>query len=162
MGIIGSVLVCLASCKKYPENDLWFKNPYDFPVVHGNIVDYRVNGIDSLDLLNLYYDTVRINDRYPYNKTSRDIRQESFSPTKRAKVSYDISCDLFSDGIGHLEWENDKKRVVIYFSGSDYRYYKKNIFIENNTVWEVVKLEKDGLSKIKNTFNGNVYEITFK
>lgn len=157
-----SLLLFFSTCKKYPENTLWCKNPYNYPIVQGYITEYKVNGIDSLDLLNMYYDTVRINDRYPYNKVERNVRKEQFGAFKRNKITYNVTNDLLgADAITTVKWKTDKKNIWIGAPLPDYRFFKKNLFIKSS-IWEVVKLDPNGQKKIKNTFNGNTYEITFE
>lgn len=154
----------LSTCKKYPENTLWFKNPSCLPVIEGHITSYIVNGIDSLDLLNLYYAPVQPNAPYPYSKTERDIKKETFIASNKGNY-FVISSDLFDDNdFFILKWNKDKKSI--YFSG-DFRrnYYNKQLFItgSGDINWQIIYLDKNQKkSKIKTTYNGNTYEITFE
>ena len=51
----GIMFLCFFStCKKYPENNLWFKNPKRIAIINGYIYEYKVNHIDSLNGLNRY------------------------------------------------------------------------------------------------------------
>ncbi len=71
--LLASSLFSLTTCKKYPENRLWFKNPERIYPFQGNLTKYTVNGIDSLDLLNAYW-----GNQFGLVK---DIRQIKFSTT---------------------------------------------------------------------------------
>ena len=48
-------LILFTTCKKYPENTLWFKNPKKLTFVCGKMTAYIVNGIDSLPYLDAYF-----------------------------------------------------------------------------------------------------------
>lgn len=76
--IVSLFLVAFSFCKKYPENNLWFKNSKKIPIINGYMTEYKVNGIDSLDLLNIYYKPIISGGYYPYSKTIRDVKQEHF------------------------------------------------------------------------------------
>jgi|GEM_PF-1227265 len=157
-----AILSLFTTCKKYPENTLWFKNPSDLPVMKGHITSYLVNGIDSLDLLNLYYAPFQPNGGYPYNKTNRDVKSEQFTPFSKDGY-WIVSSDLFDpNSVFTLKWENGKKTVTL---GGLFRqnYYLKDLFPwrAGEIEWEVVYLSTKK-SKIKKTYNGNVYEITFE
>ena len=111
----------LMTCKKYPENTLWFKNPTGIPVMEGYITSYVVNGIDSLNLLNYYYAPVQPSSSGPYNSTSRDIKREFFNTyTSHAN---EIGCDL---GRGNYKWSDNKKKISVFFY-PDVEYYKKKV-----------------------------------
>ena len=36
-----AILSLFTTCKKYPENTVWFKNPTDIPVINGHITACR-------------------------------------------------------------------------------------------------------------------------
>lgn len=158
------LIVCsmiFTTCKKYPENTLWFKNPNKIKVINGYITEYKVNGIDSLDFLNIYYKPYIPNSIYPYNKTNRDIRFESFTATNVTKTYWEIKSDLYET----LYYRMQKDKKTIRIGGSiDTIYYKKQLFLDTkgNIDWQIQYLDKKGKSKIKTTYNGNVYEITFE
>lgn len=69
------LIVLFSTCKKYPENNLWFKNPRKFSIIGGYITAYKVNGIDSLSYLNKYYAPLIPNSYFPYNNIERDIKK---------------------------------------------------------------------------------------
>lgn len=149
------------SCKKYPENTLWFKNPYKIAVLKGYITEYKVNGIDSLDLLNIYYKPVIPNASHPYNKTDRNIKMEYFKSVSVAKGHWEVNCDLYEN----LTYEMQKDKKNIRIGGSvDTIYFKKQLFLDKTGEidWQIEYLDKKGKSKIKTTYNGNTYEITFE
>lgn len=159
-----AILSLFTTCKKYPENTVWFKNPTDIPVINGHITAYVVNGIDSLDLLNLYYAPVIPNAVYPYGNPVRDVKTEKFTITGHAGNYYSVSSDLYEMGLGYT-WSSDKKSITI--GGAPLQnYYNKQIFIKKRSgevVWQIVYLDKNGKkSKIKTTYNDVVYEITFE
>ena len=45
--LIAVLFATLSSCKKYPENKLWFKRPSDALIGHWNLEKITVNGVDS-------------------------------------------------------------------------------------------------------------------
>lgn len=149
------------SCKKYPENRLWFRNPTKMPVINGNIIGYRVNLIDSLPYLNAYYKPYTIDSmppRPPYTNQDKNIYDEIFRSYLELGHG-DISSNL---GSGSYAWDDKKKHITIFFT-PDNLYFKKNIFIAREEIeWEVLYLDKKGKSKIKTVYNGLVYEITFQ
>ena len=158
--IIILVSINFMSCKKYPENNLWFKNPKKMSPVHGYIKAYTVNGIDSLDLLNVYYEPTIQHGYGPYNKAIKDVKQELFNISSIKKGKADVNCDLFYNQHLSSTWSSNGKSINIR-SGVDIEYYKRNIFIISGLNWDVVYLDKNMKSKIRTINNGNVYEITF-
>ena len=88
-----AIISLFTTCKKYPENTIWFKNPTDIPVINGHITAYVVNGIDSLDLLNLYYAPVIPNAVYPYGNPVRDVKTEKFKMSGHEANSYSVSLN---------------------------------------------------------------------
>ena len=157
-------IVCFSACKKYPENTLWLKNPKRICPVNGSITSYKVNGIDSLDLLDLYYKVYPVSTGDPYiDNPNKEFKKELFiSRTfSRKNGIYSVRTQHVYFSAISVIWDQKKKSVIIYAPNSDTIYYKKNIFIEEQ-YWEVIYLDKNGKSKIKTTFNnGNTYEITF-
>ena len=158
-----AILSLFTTCKKYPENTVWFKNPTDIPVINGYITAYVVNGIDSLDLLNLYYAPVIPNAVYPYGNPVRDVKTEKFGAMHHTGQYWDVSCDLFDYDLKY-KWNDDKKSIHI--GGVPLaNYYNKQLFITGtgDINWQIVYLDKNGKkSKIKTTYNDVVYEITFE
>ena len=60
--------IVFTTCKKYEENNLWFKNPYKICPVNGYITEYKVNGDDSLLALNKYFGAPKPSDTIFYLK----------------------------------------------------------------------------------------------
>lgn len=153
-------IILLSGCKKYPENTLWFKNPEKICPISGNITEYKVNGIDSLNLLNVYYEQAILHGYGPYNNTIRDVKQEVFNPSNKGKGKFNLQCDIFASNSGTCTWNSNKKSVNVRV-GIDMEYFKRNIFITQGLNWDIQYLDTKGKSKIKTTYNGNTYEITF-
>src|SRR5687768_12719084 len=61
--ITASILI---SCKKYPENKLWFKKPNDAIIARWNLEQFTVNGVDSTN-----YDDVKM-----YTEKGIDFQEE--------------------------------------------------------------------------------------
>ena len=158
--IIILVTINFMSCKKYPENTLWLKSPKKMSPVHGYIKAYTVNGIDSLELLNVYYEQTIWHSYGPYNKLIKDVKEEYFNLKTIKKGKADIACDLFYNQHLLTTWASNGKSINIR-SGVDIDYYKRNIFVVSGLNWDIIYLDKNRKSKIKTTYNGNVYEITF-
>lgn len=156
-------LLFFTTCKKYPENTLWFKRYSKIPVINGYITEYRVNGIDSLNFLNVYYKPVIPNSHPPYNKTIRDIRQEKFEAYNRKSVYWGVNCDLYYSNMSY-KWKS-KGRAISIAGSVDTLYYRKQLFLntKGEIEWDIQYLDKKGKkAKIKTTYNNNTYEITFE
>ncbi len=155
------VVAILCTCKKYPENNLWFKNPKKINPFCRRLKEYKVNGIDSLALLNNYFDTT-IKEVNP-----KDISLASFVTNVYIKKE---STALISPGvnnIGGIEYSLTKRNdfIKINFLNGMYNgkvLFKKNLFISSETEWKIIKLTKKTCDfKIETTLsNGNKYEIS--
>jgi len=154
------VLITLQTCKKYPENNLWFKNPKRMSFIFGELTSYTVNGIDSLNLLNSY---AIANSQFP----KKDI--QAYSTCNACHNGHSFAfvgllgnlpySAIFSEG--WFEYTAKGKKLKIY-NNPDRDYYHKDIFIEQGVEWEIVYLsKKDDKRKMRTTYNGNVYEIQF-
>ena len=158
------IIVCFSTCKKYPENTLWLKNPKRICPVKGSITSYKVNGIDSLDLLDLYYKVYPVSTGDPYiDNPNKELKKELFISHTFSRKNGSFSVRTLHVYFYEIDviWDKKKNSILISAGNSDTIYYKKNIFIERQ-YWEVIYLDKNGKSKIKTTFNnGNTYEITF-
>lgn len=168
LNIIFMLLMAIffTTCKKYPENNLWFKNPEKISLLQGFITAYTVNGIDSLDLLNSYYVPITANTIYPYYyMTTHDIKKEEFTgPTENHGfyIVYTNLCEPIRFGYEHID---KKMKYIAIRMTVDTLYYKKNLFpgYSSNNNWEILYLDKKGEKlKIKNTYHGNTYEVTFE
>ena len=154
------LLIGLNSCKKYPENTLWFKNPEKMTFIFGELTVYKVNGIDSLPFLEsygLHGSQILLNDIRMYPTCNYCNNGYSFS---FSGLVYN-GAHNFSLSSGSFEYVSKGKKIKIY-NQPERLYYSKNIFIESGLEWEIVYLsKKDDKRKIKTTYNGNVYEIQF-
>ncbi len=157
-----AIVLCFITCKKYPESDLWFKDPKQVRIVQGYMTTYKVNGIDSLDLLNAYFNYTFLATLPPSYKIKTDLRNTYITysidgPNSRFLVG--SSSDIHSREV--LTSENNKVKIDF---RTDAFYYKKNIFIDKNTEWQIIYLcDTEGSKrKIRTTLsNGNTYEIQF-
>ena len=146
------------SCKKYPENNLWFKNPKKLTFVCGKITAYTVNGIDSLPFLDSYFKepNVQFSNSIIVCKPIHKDGLHEFSFLANLSTGQKT---LFN---GSCVYRNNCKTLKIAFY-QDTTYYKKNIFIQTNLDWDIVYLsKKDNKRKMKTKLsNGNIYEIQF-
>ncbi|HRD37820.1 MAG TPA: hypothetical protein PLC65_04245 [Bacteroidia bacterium] len=141
------------SCKKYPENTLWFKNPAK-AFKGGHITSILVNGVDSLS--------------YMSNLCGFDISEQSFT----------YFCDwhgLTADKIkGSLRFgKNNNKSIIKKQCGLVLKFYpeKQNYTININNPpylpcetyrnWDIIRLENKGKFIIRTQINGKTYEIQF-
>jgi hypothetical protein len=153
LGICICVSIYFISCKKYPENDLWFKNP-EKTFKGGKLTDFTVNGVDSMPMWERIYTTPPEFNGF-YNPF--DVRTIEFSYSREGNV---LSSNL---GVGTLEFFNNGKEVSISFSmiataGSKPRY---NLFYTKNSNWKILKLYKGGMMRIQRIYNDKTYEIQF-
>ncbi|MBK7310391.1 MAG: hypothetical protein IPI93_06255 [Sphingobacteriaceae bacterium] len=151
--LLASSLFSLTTCKKYPENRLWFKNPERIYPFQGNLTKYTVNGIDSLDLLNAYW-----GNQFGLVK---DIRQIKFSTTYNTPNEPRATL-IFSGGLSTSLYYSFgcKKRCINISMYRDTAIYKKRLFISDQIAWKINRLAKSGPFKIETTLdNGNKYEI---
>jgi hypothetical protein len=131
-----------------------FQKPRKYELMRGFITEYKVNGIDSLALLDVYF---RIYPQYTISLATTEFFEES-------EISSNI---VFSPNFGTIkyQWNNDYNNLIIIHE-NDTGLIKKNIFIESGANWQILKLipkkkTTDHLLKIKSEFKGNVYEIQF-
>lgn len=151
--IITSVIVLFFStCKKYPENTLWFKNPDKLHPFIGSITKYNVNGIDSLDLMNIYF----VEKPYFFEKSIRKCNFYTHKDTEFYTLF--VYPDALSVVVKYDLVKKNKKMIVSL--GQDTTIFKKNIFISDATEWDIIRLNRKGPLKLKTTLdNGNTYEI---
>lgn len=161
------VLLCLfcLSCKKYPENNLWFKNPKKISFMEGHLTHWIVNGVDSIDYLDNYF--YNDNNNNPYTHKFSDLE---FTSRCLAKGFYELSVDNPSDYsqinsiINSVEYEYKEKckKIKFYKTATILSSFKKNIFISDDIVWEIIYLNrKNDKRKLKGNYNGNTYELQF-
>ncbi len=152
------LLFTLSTCKKYPENTLWFKNPEKLYPFYGHLTTYKVNDIDSLDLLNNYYGSKSI-----LQKNIRDAMFATFVEHGR------VTCELIygssygsSYGVIYYKFTTNKKQINIALT-NDTTIYNKNIFIDGEVKWDIIRLSRNGHFSLKTTLNnGNKYEIQIR
>jgi hypothetical protein len=116
-------ILFFCACKKYPENNLWFKNPKNTLPINGVITKYEVNGVDSLDLLSTYYGA---SQGLPNN-----IR-ESFFRTRleRGDRGYETVFIHGNSGVSSsvdVQFSKDKRKIFLWI-GDTSADYKKNFF----------------------------------
>ncbi len=159
------VVFSLSTCKKYPENTIWFKNVKNIPFFINKLklTQFKVNGIDSLQLLNAYFGSrvyvKNINECYFHLSvlssdfsTKAGIFQPMFGNNYYIEIAY--------------SYLKNKKFIDITFGINgliDTTIIHRNLFVDNTTPWQIIKLETAGsyTRKIKKTVNNNTYELQF-
>jgi len=116
------ILICFSTCKKYPENTLWFKRAKTLSPVGGTITNYCVNGIDSLQYLDAYYNTNFVNNTP--NKTHHISDEFFYSSTEDFVI---VNQTMIT---GSYRWQNKYKEIEIDCK-NDTLVYKKNLFIKS-------------------------------
>jgi len=154
---IVALLLMSYGCKKYPENNLWFKNPEKLlPFFDTHLTKYQVNGIDSLSLLNKYFGHAP--------DLVNDIDEVEFI-TKRYSKNLHYHYLRFTEDESRMipfsySFSADKKFIKIVSVVEDTAIFQKNLFIDGSISWEIVRLSRKGPFKIKSKLaNGNQYEI---
>jgi hypothetical protein len=151
--IIGYSLfsILFVSCKKYPEDILWFRNPEKQPVLIGYLTKYQVNGIDSLDLLNYYLQAVP-------HFSNMNIRECRFDQViNHGKISGEWTLGPLCSPSTFQEFKDKGKKIRISYALDG--CIGRNIFL--NQDWTILNFptkRKPGL-KLKCIVNGNTYEI---
>ena len=146
------LIFALSTCKKYPENTLWFKNPSKISPFYGFIKKYTVNGIDSLDLLNNYFGSA-----FGLDKNIRNVRFMTYYHGGRP----DATIIFGNSGISKsCYYEYTKKnKFIILRSIIDTSIFKKILF-DPTIEWQILQLSTKKPFKAKTTLeNGNTYEI---
>lgn len=144
------ILLSFNSCKKYPENTLWFKKP-EKVFKGGKITSYTMNGQDRMPYYRNLYAV------FPYNyfgNSIPDVFDMSFD--------YNSSTGSFGNelGDGTFKFSKTKREVEIYFSPLNEVYGAENIFIHHLS-WKILKLTKTGQLKIAADYDFKRYEIQF-
>ncbi len=152
-----SALFLFTTCKKYPENNLWFKNPAKVLARgegHPWILDYySVNDLDSTasDFLKVY-------------------KEQGIVMIIKPGKSGDYIYNSFDVLHGYWELANKKKNIDFRFtmysffsnSPSNSNYLnQRNIFLESAFEWKINKLTKAQFW-ISTNYNSIKYEIHFK
>lgn len=149
--LIITIISLFTTCKKYPENTLWFKTPGS-AYTYGNLRAFTVDGVDSMPMWDNIFSTPQINTHSTVTKGT-DIILHQESPGQ-------LSSQL---GSGSWHFFNNKKYLYIYFKMySDYMPAPTyNLFYTNEGNWKILKLTKDGDLRIQRTYNNKVYEMEF-
>lgn len=145
------ILTNLTSCKKYPDNDLWFVSP-ESAFKGGNITAYTVDGVDSIPMWDAIYSNP------PYNGGSKyKVSDFIFTINHKGELGSNI-------GGGSFHFFNNKKNIYIFFimTNNPWNPYPKyNFFNTREGNWKIIKLTKRGTFRIQQTYNNKVYEIQF-
>lgn len=142
------------SCKKYPENNLWLKNP-------NKVLERGA----SIPWLLEYYS---VNDIDSTNNSFLSVFKELGVVVGDKNSSYGFYCDGIIQGGYSLK---DRKKSIQFFYG-DFNFHtnsianpnyqnQRNIFLDDELHWEINKLTKQQFWII-GTFNNVKYEIHFK
>jgi hypothetical protein len=148
------LIICiLTSCKKYPENNLWFRSAEGAlqGALNGPITKYTVNGIDSLDLLSLYICNCP--------GVVQDIWQFRFNTSvdhNRRDTEY-----MGRGGPIHTDFvlKDNNMNLTIGFDNSPTVNFRKNLFISNKITWNILELSTSTIKVGTILENGNAYEI---
>ncbi len=150
------VIIALTTCKKYPENTLWFTNFSKIKFLDNvHLTAFTVNGIDSLQSLKVFFGS-----RSGYKDISQVYIEETYDS------HYGNTVGVFHVPYEHIilgySFSKNKKNISFGFVTQDTSILKRNLFIDNNQ-WQIIKLDlKTGTRKIKKTVNGNTYELQFE
>ncbi|HWY11343.1 MAG TPA: hypothetical protein VN026_08460 [Bacteroidia bacterium] len=137
-------------CKKYPENNLWFKKP-DKVFKGGKITAYAVNGVDKMPYFRDLYKS------FPYNWYGQSVDDIFELPFTYAAGSEDFNSDY---GKGTLKFSETKREIEISFKPLNWDQGAENIFV-GNISWKIMKLTKTGQLKIQGKYDFKLYEIEF-
>lgn len=159
------VIVCFTTCKKYPENTLWFKNPKTIAFITGNMTHYIVNGVDSISYLDNYF--YNDGNNVPYSHPFNDLKFISLAA--KDKGHYELTIEYPSDYFfpnnikgGNYSYKEKGKKIKMSGTSQMLLGFKKNIFVSDDIEWEIIYLsKKNNKRKINGTYNGNTYEIQF-
>ena len=159
--IVLLIIVISARCKKYPENNLWFKSP-EKAFTNGNLKSFTVNGVDSMPMWDaIYNDPTTNNNGYCSLLKATDLilRTENLGSD-----GWGLDSQI---GGGSWHFYSNKKYLYIYFK-MDFKEYclppvspKYNLFLTTEGNWKVLKLTENGTLKIQRTYNDKVYEMEF-
>ncbi len=113
-------LLALSSCKKYPENNLWFKVPNNAIIGEWTLEQFTVNGVDSTN-----YDDVKLYVEEGINFQDEDMTfsEQYEGGWKLGKKKKDITINSFVSG-----------PTLFYVA-------QKNLF-RDNLNWKIEKLNK--------------------
>jgi len=153
---LATIVFTLSTCKKYPENTLWFKNKHKLFIIepYAKLTGFTVNGIDSLQELNSYFGW-RTGGTYNINTNNINEHRDRYD-SRRTTISF-----YYSDFFAY--YSKNRKQVSFYDKNpkDTSKIFKKNIFIDD-TPWQIINLIPNKISKIKKTINNNTYELQFE
>ena len=154
-----TIISLLTTCKKYPENTLWFKSP-NSTLGRSYLNAFTVDGVDSMPMWNRIYNTP------PYNGYTPPPPNEPYD-IKGTVVDFHYrgTDEFLTDfGLGSFHFFDHKKQIYIY-SRMDVTSYLPpptyNLFYTSESNWKILKLTKNGDFKIQRTYNNKIYEMEF-
>lgn len=148
--LIAFIGILFFGCKKYPENNLWFKDPKKV-FKGGKITSYTMNGLDRMAYFRNLYST------FPYNLYGKQIPDVFDIPIEYHSGEEEISTEY---GKGSLHFSGTKREIEISFTPINEEFGAENIFV-GRLSWKVMKLTKDGVLKIQAKHEFKTYEIQF-
>ncbi len=161
------ILLTNFACRKYEYPESTFKGDPSTPSnnpLYGSITKYNVNGIDSLNLLDVYIDTA-----YSISKVGRNfkiqIKECEISNLTMRGNYVDLGYGWGDRGMALISYtfSKDRKKVKINFM-NNHIALDKNLFIDKDIWWQIIRLTPDQSPfKLKTTLdNGNTYEIQIR
>jgi hypothetical protein len=146
------VLALFTSCKKYPENNLWFSSP-ERSFKGGKITSFTVNGADSSSLMNSMWNV--------------DIAERSFEVKRRSENEYVASGDF--NGVINYLGKTQLNIILIpdnmgaFSTSGNYNPINSNGVSADRSDgrWDILKCTRKGQMKIRRTVNDRTYEIQF-
>ena len=147
--ILLTALFLFTTCKKYPENKLWFMNPYR-AFNDGYLTYVTVDGADSTGLIS--------------SSINQDVTKD-FYTTVADESKYEINADTYR---GIYSFANKKKEIKLNISFEGVpenlppspKPYTPAAFKYGGS-WQILKLTSKGTLKIKKEYNGKIYEAQF-
>lgn len=159
--LLSVLFILFSACKKYPENVVLLKRIKKIKFFDNvKLTAYTVNGIDSLALLNSYFGS---------EVPDKNIDHTYFQATEFDNKEYGgLFQFTYPTGVNKIElsveYIKNKKHINISFGrfGSwDTSAFRRNLFVDNTTSWQIIKLDPKATRKIKKTVKGNTYELQF-
>ncbi len=158
-----SLVLTLSTCKKYPENTLWFKRVKKIKFFDNvRITSFTVNGVDSLSALNKYFGSKIVQK----DITSTYI-MESYDENYGGNVPV-FTIPNGGNGTYHVkffyDYSKNKKKLDIFYDlgiNNDTTIFARSLFVNEITTWDIIKFEPKGTRKLKTNINSNIYEIQF-
>lgn len=148
--LLGTILL-FNSCKKFPENNLWFSNP-EKVFKGGKITSYTFNtSFDQMPYWKAKY------SEFPYNYFGAPINNVFDEEFSFNKSTNEIKSVI---GEGTFKFNTKKKWVEIYFHPVNEAFGAENIFLAHIN-WKIVYLDKKGKMIIETEYNLKTYRIQF-